>query len=557
MAKTSKKRGAMYYEWGDFRKARNYYQKAFEIYRSVGDSLSLPSVYQNLSAANMNIGLSFIPEKFKIFENLSNMDNQYIVDNSSRYYLDLSLSQIEKSIHLHKKYNMSELYPNLYSYLGVIKAYYGETSIAIEYLKLAIDSLQDHPNINLLARNYINLGIMNYRIGDLDKAEELLKKSISIADSTGDPILLNDAYYSLMDLYEDLSNYEQAHLLAMKIINIKDSVFNRQSMEKIIELETEYEVDKKNNELQLAKAEKQALDKEKNYFIVIILLLSIAVILISVLFYFKSRSNKELNQKSRKLEAMNFELEKTKVKITEANQTKDKFFSIISHDLKNPISSFKQVTSFLDDDYYNIDDNEKIEIIKELRKYSENLYNLLENLLTWSRTQRGNINYNPEYEDLHDIVNYTIEHLNVQSERKNIDIINNIRKRTVAYFDPNLTSTILRNLISNAIKYSNENSKVEISLKNGFDQFYSIDIKDSGIGINENKLNKLFEVGRNISTSGTRNESGTGLGLVICKEFAQRQGGDINVKSKPGIGSTFSLLIKKESGLKDKNEALL
>lgn len=238
-----------------------------------------------------------------------------------------------------------------------------------------------------------------------------------------------------------------------------------------------------------------------------------------------------------------YELNKSKEQLIELNATKDKFFSIIAHDLRNPISAFKGVIEFLSDQFMDLSDDEKIEFITELKISSNNVFELLQNLLTWSRSQRGNMEYNPTELNLNYIANSNVSLLKIAAAGKGINLINGLTEDIVLYADANMVNTIIRNLITNAIKFTPNGGSVTLNAEKQTDNFALISITDTGIGIPEDKIAKLFRIDTSFTTPGTSNEKGTGLGLIICKEFVDKHQGKIFVKSKAGIGTSFYFTI--------------
>ncbi|HAW09152.1 MAG TPA: hypothetical protein DCW42_08330 [Bacteroidetes bacterium] len=226
----------------------------------------------------------------------------------------------------------------------------------------------------------------------------------------------------------------------------------------------------------------------------------------------------------------------------ELNATKDKFFSIIAHDLKNPISSFRDSIDLLANDYEKFTEFEKIEFITEINKSANGVYELLENLLTWSRSQRGKIEFNPQNFYLTYIANNVLSLLKPVAQKKEIQIISNIDENLSVFGDINMINTVLRNLVSNAIKFTPIGGNITINSEI-IDGFVKISVSDTGIGISEENLNKLFTLDQQITTIGTNQEKGTGLGLIICKEFIEKHNGIISVESKIGKGSTFSFTV--------------
>jgi PAS domain S-box-containing protein len=237
-------------------------------------------------------------------------------------------------------------------------------------------------------------------------------------------------------------------------------------------------------------------------------------------------------------------LVKSEARLKELNAMKDKFFAIIAHDLKNPLGTYMALTEMLFKDYDSISTFEKKSILKQLVSSAKTLYSLLENLLDWSRSQRGKLPYNPEVNDLHFAAENVKSVLKLTADSKQIEIINKVAEYTLAYFDANMIITVLRNLVSNALKYTNDQGKVKINVEYNKEMtFAKMSVCDDGIGISKDNIEKLFKVDESVSTPGTNEEQGTGLGLILCKEFVNKNRGDIWVESIEGKGAEFFFTI--------------
>lgn len=240
------------------------------------------------------------------------------------------------------------------------------------------------------------------------------------------------------------------------------------------------------------------------------------------------------------------EIQKKNRELAELNASKDKFFSIIAHDLKNPLGTFKDVTKLLAESYHEFSEEDKLDFLKLMKESSSNIYSLLENLLDWSRSQRGTIPYNPVELNLKMISIEIIKLLKPSAEKKRISIENNISAGIMIQADVNMLNTVIRNLLSNAIKFTPIAGKIAINAVikpsnslNHSDGYTEIYIKDSGIGMKQESSEKLFRIDTQLTTLGTNSEKGTGLGLILCKEFVEKHGGKIWVESEVNIGSTF------------------
>ncbi len=228
--------------------------------------------------------------------------------------------------------------------------------------------------------------------------------------------------------------------------------------------------------------------------------------------------------------------------LVELNATKDKFFSIISHDLKSPFNSILGFSQLLETNIENNDQEERLEFVQIIRESAENTLKLLENLLEWAKSQTGKIKFNPEIISLEYLFSEAINLVESSAKNKNITISIAEGDNIEIYADNNMISTVLRNLLSNAIKFTPKNGKVVLKgiLK---DNEVWITIWDNGIGIKSENITKLFKISESVSSQGTENEIGTGLGLILCNEFIEKHNGKIWVESELGKGSEFKFML--------------
>jgi Signal transduction histidine kinase len=231
-------------------------------------------------------------------------------------------------------------------------------------------------------------------------------------------------------------------------------------------------------------------------------------------------------------------IKESEAMLSELDANKNKFFSIIAHDLKSPFNSILGFSKHLAQNYRDIDEDKLGNYLSGLATLSQQTYTLLENLLLWARTQMGGIRAIPETINLKLVVEENMELFNGISASKNITITNQITKETQVYADPNMTTTIIRNLFANALKFTLPEGSIEI-FGNTKGEFTEITINDTGIGISVDEIDNLFRLDARLKTQKSSNEKGTGLGLLLCKEFIEKNGGEIWVASTPGKGSSF------------------
>ncbi|HON17681.1 MAG TPA: PAS domain S-box protein [Salinivirgaceae bacterium] len=230
--------------------------------------------------------------------------------------------------------------------------------------------------------------------------------------------------------------------------------------------------------------------------------------------------------------------------LREMNSTKDRFFSIISHDLRNPFNSILGFSEYLLQNFDSTDLKDTKRFIGIIHNAALNTFELLENLLEWSRTQRGKIEYNPKIQPIKPMIENVVDQLSMMAERKEVSISLEVDSTLTGFFDVNLISTVIRNLITNAIKFSYRKSTIEIEAQSQENQT-NISVTDHGIGISKETQDKLFNLNEIQSQKGTEQEAGTGLGLVLCKEFTALNKGQLSVKSEPGVFTTFTVSLPK------------
>jgi two-component system, sensor histidine kinase and response regulator len=232
------------------------------------------------------------------------------------------------------------------------------------------------------------------------------------------------------------------------------------------------------------------------------------------------------------------QLKENEERLLKLNASKDKFFSILSHDLKSPFTSIIGFSDLLIDKLHKADFNEADQYAKIIQKTTWNTYNLLTNLFDWSRMQAGSMKFKLEEIDLISVTNEIIELFRALALHKSITVVNNITAHPKIQADKTIISIVLRNLISNAIKFSFPGEMISISSTTSKDEIF-IEVKDNGTGMTEDTLSRLFKIDKDISSRGTLNEEGTGLGLILCKEFIEKHGGKIWAESENRNGSRF------------------
>lgn len=257
--------------------------------------------------------------------------------------------------------------------------------------------------------------------------------------------------------------------------------------------------------------------------------------------------NEEIAREGMRLSELNDKLLRSEEELKKINDTKDKFFSIVAHDLRNPIGSSRSLLETLLLYYDEMSSDELKNMLNVMYETTKRTYEMLENLLTWARAQMRKIEFLPFVQPLFGVVERNVKLFQQSANNKEININNLVPSELVAYFDTNLVDTIIRNLLSNAIKFTPQYGTVLIGADENFDENYIVVfVKDSGVGISKERLEKLFEMSMARSTQGTSGERGSGLGLLLCKEFVDMSGGQIWAESEPNNGTVIYFTLPKQ-----------
>ncbi|MCF8338701.1 MAG: HAMP domain-containing histidine kinase [Bacteroidales bacterium] len=414
---------------------------------------------------------------------------------------------------------------------------------AYEYCNKAYRSslIDDMPKSK--AAVLINLGEIHSHLGNVDTAYYFTDRGLTLARKHDYLDFKSGAFETLTRIDSLRGNYLSALAYKDSLMKVEDKIWDQQLNDKIAELNVEHEVEKQKKANKLLKQKAELDQQHIRTQRILIIALGVALLFIVYVGLRLQRKKSKLQSLNELLNKKNKELADSYEELKKLNATKDKFFSIIAHDLKGPIGTQSEMLNELLEDYDNVDKEELYIYLKNLRKNGDNSYTLLLNLLDWSRTQQGRIENNPETMKVKDMVVDVYELLKPRAERKRQELINNFENDELfAFADKSLTNRVLYNLINNAIKFTPSGKQIRIDGRKNGDNI-EIDITDEGIGIPREKIDTLFGLNNEIKRKGTEDESGTGLGLMLCKEFADLIGGEIDVKSKEGEGSTFTFIL--------------
>ncbi|MDP3149064.1 MAG: tetratricopeptide repeat protein [Ignavibacteria bacterium] len=547
--------GTVFFNWSLYDKALDHYLHSFELQREIGNNNGIA-----LSLCNIGLVYKETAQNEKAIEYYRESLPYAFAANSSQTVgyayscfgaaystlnKDSSLYYFRKSLAAYKevKNNDGEILAlqgigNYYLDLKEIK------SAKIYFTEMLTLAFKENISMRI-AEAYKNLGEIALLENHLEKAQDYFKKSIAIGEKSSLKVILKDSYSSLSTIYEKRGKIGEA-LIALKAYNdYRQQIENEGMQKRLTDLKNKSEYEKYQRNLQTQKYENE---KQKIYLIVTITAIIFLFVVAVVLFRMNNRRKKVnllLHEKNRLIEGQSKEINLKNVELLELNEAKEKLFSIIAHDLRSPFNTLINIVTVLKEDFEILTDEEKMDYISHLEETAIKTYELVENLLNLSVSHTGRLAYNPARLEIAEVVDKIIYMSKTQAAKKEIQITNKIDKEVTAVADQSMLEIIIRNLVNNAIKYCNVGGRVEVaSYEDG--EKLNISVEDNGIGMDEATTAHIFNINVIRSKKGTSGEKGTGLGLGLCKEFVEKNGGKIWVESEVSKGSKFIFTLPKE-----------
>lgn len=412
-----------------------------------------------------------------------------------------------------------------------------EKAIANHVVALEIrQALQDKRG---LAVSYNNVGALYYQQKNFQRAIANLELALEAARNGQDQSQMRRSYDFLSQCYKELGDFRKALEYRDLFANINEFIQRDEDEQQLVERQNRYVMSQKQSQIEKLESIRKEREKElqtqkkfRNFLMALVALGIVVVLLVLYLYLVKRRANK-------KLKVANTQVQQQNIQLQDLNATKDKFFSIISHDLKGPLNSLTSFSSLLINHTDSLSKDEIKMLAKDLDKSLKNLFALLENLLEWSRSQTGNIEFKPEVFDFNALLEQNKGLLHTQALNKKITIENRSMGAVTVNAHKHSVNTVVRNLISNAIKFTPEGGTITLDALVGHEGDLVVSVKDTGVGMAPEVMQKLFRLDTKHTTKGTADEKGTGLGLILCKDFIEKNGGRIWVESTPGKGSIF------------------
>ncbi|HKJ42913.1 MAG TPA: tetratricopeptide repeat-containing sensor histidine kinase [Sunxiuqinia sp.] len=505
-AKVCNNLGMIFDELEDYKQALKFYRKSFIL-----DSLS------NNERGHIQSYINFAIT----YQNMEKFD-------SCRYFNEMAYQ-------LAQKYKDSLSIVNVVNNLGTLEYDLKNYDKSLKYYDQALQIYQKTNDQVGIAYALNNIGLIHLDQKEYPQALKNFKAALKIATDLNLYDFTGDIYSNLTIYYKEVGDYKNAYEYYDKYNVVYDSLVGEKQNKMIRKLETQYQFEKKQREIlelkQENKHQRALIIDSKSFQHYLYLVIVLVGVFLAVLFFLLRKEKimaRQLKEKTDELKKLNI--------------AKDRFFSIIAHDLKNPFNALVSYTSLLKADLDSFTKDELNQIITDLSNATEQGFSLLENLLYWTRSQTNQISVFKTFFSLQKVVDNVVSLAGPNLIQKSQSMEVTIEEDLELFADKDMIATVLRNLIFNSIKFSYSDTVIRIEGKR-IDKNIQVSVIDQGVGIDAERQHKFFHYEENTSTSGTSGEQGSGLGLVICKEFIEKNEGVIWVESEPGKGATFRFSI--------------
>ncbi|MCL2738956.1 MAG: tetratricopeptide repeat protein [Bacteroidales bacterium] len=530
--------GTNYARLGDHENAVAYMMKNYEWETNAGDNEGLSSTLNNLGVVytqwgKRDLAIQFFEEAVKV-ERPLNRPLQYasrLAQLARGYsYIDAekALPLIKEALLQNEKIEQQRLREER---IAVHTSIMGDIYIELDSLKNAehcyrqsLVFFENNGRTYNVASTLLALGRLHLREGRLNEAIASLKNCEEMAEQNGFLPFYRDACRSLSDAYHRLKSNDLAFSYLNKYTVINDSIFKETTQRQINDFQVRYETAEKQLEIERQQSE---IDRQKSRQYLYLGGLVAASLLLALLIYIvslRNRRNRALAERNDALSIM--------------NATKDKFFSIVSHDLNNPAVAQRDALQTLVNHIRSWDTDTLSEYVNELLQSAEGHVGLIYNLLGWARLQTGRMTYEPKPFYLAARLRADILLVRNIAAKKGVTLIDHIPDEALVVGDSNMLSTVVRNLLTNAVKFTSAGGQVSFTVESTTGG-YAVSVSDTGTGMNSEQLQKLFRLDNAHSHTGTSGEQGSGLGLIVCKEMLEKHGSRLCIESEEGKGSRF------------------
>ena len=551
--------GLTYRHYFLFSESLSWYFKALNLSTQINDFVGIGFCYDNLGVVRFNQkqfddALNYFKRAKDQFEKVNHQEGLSYAYNHICWVLvekkeySSALDYIQEALFIRRKIKASpEQICNTLGDMAIVQVALKKYSAAKISINEGIQLARKLNKPIIVSEQQLTLASLYLNNNQLDQAIAVAQSSYQIAQKTNYRLQRMKCASALAKIYEKQQKYDLAYPSLIEQYALKDSLFNEEINNKTANLEAKYEFDLKERQL-LEFQKRQELENKRNLdrerFLSSLLIAALLFVGVLAFFIYQKRKqdkfiNEELVQKNAEISRQNQEIQEQTAQLAENNHFKDRLFSIISHDLRSPVVGLVGSLELVNEGL--LSETEFRNMLPDLAHNINSIQSLLDNLLAWARTQMKGIAILPEAFHIRELLDEKISMFKKQIEAKDLNIFNNIEPDLQVLADKNMIDLVARNLLSNAIKFSVPGGTITMtsSRQKGYSQ---ICIADNGIGISADNLNRLFDA-QTVSTKGTAGEMGTGLGLLLSKEFIEQNGGKTWGESVIGEGSKFCFTI--------------
>ena len=559
LADAYKNIGIVYYSKGQLSNSLDFYYKALfiavknhytilsgETYNDIGVVLQSMEVYPN--------ALEYFKKALNIVQKENDMQGISTMNENIGEVLlalgdyDNAIAYLNKGLKIVKKQDDIDGLSSIYTDLGLCYAHKNQMPLAIRYQDTALQLASKYKIIYNQAVATIGLATIYNMQKDYANAYKYATQGQTLALKLGNLAVRANAALQLNKTLAGLGRYQEAYVLLNQYLDLKNELKDNENIQKLTSYNLEFNFAAKQRQQGQQQHEKDLLYQQKlnkqSFINTIFLIIILAMIGISIVYYNQKRKQQKINtmleEKNREVLYQKANIDDQAQKLNDLNVLKDRLISVLAHDLRAPLSTLRGLFNLLQDE--TITHEELISMIPNVLKKLEYTSDFLDTLLFWMNSQMENFENSVKNFPIKEIVSHEMEYHQDQALSKGIKLIDHVPEHLIASADPNSIRIVIRNLITNAIKFSKKNDTIEIFASNDDEQNILIRIKDTGMGIYAKQLDQLFK-SKVDSKIGTNNESGTGMGLLFCKDLVEKCNGRIWVNSEPGVGSEFSFTV--------------
>ena len=551
--------GVIYYSEGQLSTALDYYYKALFIELKVRNDHAAAANYNDIGLVlkDMQVypkALEYYKRALKLFQSSKDLNGVGTVyENIGELLIaqkkyDRAISYLSKSIGIAIKQDDKDGMSSVYTDMGLCYANKNQIYLAISYLDKSLEIGSKYKIVYNEAYALIGFATVYNMQKDYKNAYTYAIEGQKLAIKLGNLQMRSNAALQLNKTLAGLGRFDEAYKMLCRYNDLMDSLNNNESIQKLTSYNLQLNFETKQHQLAQQQKEKDILYQQRieqqRLINAIFLSIILGMIAISVVYYRQKRKQQKINsmleEKNKEVLLQKANLDDQAQKLNDLNVLKDRLISVLAHDLRAPLSTLRGLFSLLQDD--TITHMQMLEMIPGVLKKLEYTSDFLDTLLFWINSQMENFESSAKSFYVKDIVAYETESYREQAALKGINLVDNVPDSIVASADPNSIRIVIRNLITNAIKFSRENDTIEITAKQQDGQNHIITVKDTGTGMTEEQRSKLFKSKVN-SKTGTNNESGTGMGMLFCKDLVEKCSGKIWVTSKQGEGTEFSFTV--------------